>query len=64
MIPLTLFGFQSMRDTWLEAKVVEEEKDYNNDADDGDFGHHEDEKVASHFYQIHIPIFIDTYLWD
>ena len=53
-----------MRDTWLEEKVVEEEKDYNDDADDGDFGHHEDEKVASHFYQIHIPIFIDTYLWD
>ena len=38
VIPLTLFGFRSMRDTWLEAKAVEEEKDYNNDADDGDFG--------------------------
>lgn len=34
-----LFGFESTRDAWLEEKATDEERNYNDDADDDDLDH-------------------------
>ena len=40
-VQLALFGFKFTRDTWLEEKAIQEERDYNDKTDDDDLEHND-----------------------